>query len=171
FAEMLGVRERLPDPGRRVGEVADENERPLLSIFSDLGAKGGARRVLLAAAHVFLPFPEGTFSIFSNCCSRASTCFDQKRRKGTSHASSSISGSGRRRYRRRCASIRDATNPASRSTRRCLETDGCDSRSSCSISPTERSDERSRLKMARRLGSATMANDDSTRRIYPCRYM
>src|SRR5437660_3878752 len=67
--------------------------------------------------------------------------------------------------------MRDATNPASRSTRRCLETDGCDSRSSCSISPTERSDERSRLKMARRLGSATMANDDSTRRIYPRRHM
>src|SRR2546422_10560724 len=45
---------------------------------------------------------------------------------------------------------------------RCLETDGCDSRSLRSISPTERSDESSRLKMARLLVSATMANDDST---------
>src|SRR5262245_16937893 len=67
--------------------------------------------------------------------------------------------------------MRDSTNPASRSTRRCLETDGCDSRSSRSISPTERSDERSRLRMARLLGSATMANDDSTVDIYPIVYM
>src|SRR6185436_2219028 len=29
FAEMLGVRERLPDLRRRVMELADENERPL----------------------------------------------------------------------------------------------------------------------------------------------
>src|SRR5713101_4731105 len=50
---MLGVRERLPNPCRRVGEVADENERPLLSIFSDLSARSGTRRVLLTAAHVF----------------------------------------------------------------------------------------------------------------------
>ena len=95
FAQMLGVRERLPDLCRRVGEVADENERPLLSIFSNLGARSGTRRVLLTAAHVFFfPFTEGTFSILSRCCSRASTCFDQKRRKGTSQASSSMSGSG-----------------------------------------------------------------------------
>src|SRR5437016_14618802 len=66
--------------------------------------------------------------------------------------------------------MRDCTNPASRSTRRCLETDGCDSRSSCSISPTERSDESSRLKMARLLGSATMANVDSIQSIYPVEY-
>jgi hypothetical protein len=43
-----------------------------------------------------------------------------------------------------------------------LETDGCDNRSLRSISPTERSDERSRVKMARLFGSAMMANDDST---------
>jgi hypothetical protein len=38
---MLGLRERLPDLGRRVGEVADENERPLLSILSDIRAGRG----------------------------------------------------------------------------------------------------------------------------------
>src|SRR6266516_7098216 len=91
---MLGVRERLPNLCRRMGQVADENERPLLSIFSDLSARSGTRRVLLTAAHVFSFLSEGTFSIFSKCCSRSSTCFDQKRRKGTSHASSSMSGSG-----------------------------------------------------------------------------
>ena len=53
LAQMLGVGERLPDPGRRVAELADEHERPLVSVFSDLGAGGGARRVLLTAAHVF----------------------------------------------------------------------------------------------------------------------
>src|SRR5437588_13017491 len=67
--------------------------------------------------------------------------------------------------------MRDCTNPASRSTRRCLETDGCESRSARSISPTERSDESSRLKMARRLGSAMMAKDDSTNDIYPNVYI
>ena len=57
---MLGVGERLPDLRRRVAQVADENERPLLSVFSDLGAGGGARRVLLTAAHVFFfPFTDG----------------------------------------------------------------------------------------------------------------
>src|SRR5258708_6203716 len=49
--------------------------------------------------------------------------------------------------------------------------DGCDSRSSRSISPTERSDESSRLKMARRLGSAMIANEDSTIDIYPIVYI
>src|SRR5436190_24385296 len=49
--------------------------------------------------------------------------------------------------------------------------EGCDSRSARSISPTERSDESSRLRMARRLGSATMANDDGTTHIYPNGYM
>src|SRR5207248_11564617 len=67
--------------------------------------------------------------------------------------------------------MRDSTSPAARSTRRCLETDGCDSRSSRSISPTERSDESSRLRMARLLGSATMANDDSMTDILPDTYI
>jgi hypothetical protein len=47
-----------------------------------------------------------------------------------------------------------------------LETDGWDSRSLRSISPTERSDERRRLRMARRLGSATTAKEDSMAVIY-----
>jgi hypothetical protein len=98
FAEMLGVRERLPDLCGGMMEVADENERPPISVFPDLSARSGTRRVLLTAVHVFpflfLTLTEGTFSIFSKCCSRASTCFDQKRRKGSSHASSSMSGSG-----------------------------------------------------------------------------
>src|SRR5678815_5842264 len=67
--------------------------------------------------------------------------------------------------------MRDSTKPASRSTRRCLETEGCDSRSLRSISPTDRSDESSRLRMARRLGSATMAKDDSTADIYVVGYI
>src|SRR5882724_11359466 len=146
---MRRVGQRLPDHRRRMAELADENQRPLLSVLLDLRARGGTRFVLLTAAHVFfLPFTAATFSILSKCCSKASTCLDQKRRKGASHASSSISGSGLSRYKRRCASMRDATKPASRSTRRCLETDGCDSCSTLSSSPTERSDESSRLKMA-----------------------
>src|ERR1041385_6002666 len=67
--------------------------------------------------------------------------------------------------------MRDSTNPASRSTRRCLETDGCDSRSLRSISPTERSDESSRVRMARLWGSATTANEDSMIHVYAIGYI
>src|SRR5678815_2736776 len=95
---MLRLGECLPNRRRRVRQVADENERPVLSILSHLGTGSWTRCVLLGAAHVFfLPFTEdrfSIFSIFSRCCSRASTCLDQKRRKGASHASSSMSGSG-----------------------------------------------------------------------------
>src|SRR5947208_16087985 len=45
FAQMLGVRERLPNLCRRVGEVADENERQ--------SARSGTRRVWLTAVHAF----------------------------------------------------------------------------------------------------------------------
>src|SRR5690349_4453521 len=67
--------------------------------------------------------------------------------------------------------MRDSTKPASFSTRRCFETEGCERSSSCSSSPTERSDASSRLKIARRLGSATIANADSMRDIYPRTYI
>src|SRR6185436_9273782 len=67
--------------------------------------------------------------------------------------------------------MRDSTKPASRSTRRCLETDGCDSRSFRSISPTDRSDESRRPRMARRLGSATTSNEEFTPDIYTTGYM
>src|SRR5262245_26769823 len=67
--------------------------------------------------------------------------------------------------------MRDSTNPASRSTRRCLETDGCGIRSERSISLTDLSDDASRLRMARRLGSAIMAKADSTTGIYLFRYI
>src|SRR5262249_22277608 len=64
-------------------------------------------------------------------------------------------------------SMRASTNPASRSTRRCLETEGCGIRSERSISLTDLSDNASRLRMARRLGSAMMTKAVSTTGIYP----
>src|SRR6478735_10670997 len=96
---MVGIGERLPDPGGRVAEIADQHERPVVPVFSDLGAGRGARRVLLTGTHVFffpfLPFAaDGALAIRSRCFSRVSTCAAQKRRKGTSQAASSISGSG-----------------------------------------------------------------------------
>ena len=60
----------------------------------------------------------------------------------------------------------DSTKPASRSTRRCLDTVGCGIRSCRSISPTECCDETSRLKIARRFGSAMISKTDSTLLIY-----
>ena len=95
LAQVLGVGQRLPDLGRRVREVADENERPLVAVLLDLGAERGTGCVLFTVAHFFFfPFKGGDLSIVSKCFSSASTCFDQKRRKGMSHSSSSMRGSG-----------------------------------------------------------------------------
>src|SRR5579863_5364260 len=60
----------------------------------------------------------------------------------------------------------DSTKPASRSTRRCFDTAGCDIRSWRSISPTDCSDETRRLNIARRFGSAMISKTDSTLFIY-----
>ena len=66
----------------------------------------------------------------------------------------------------------DSTKPASRSTRRCFDTVGCDMRSSTlDLSATDCSEETSRLKIARRFGSAMMSKTDSTLSIYRSRYM
>ncbi len=98
LTKLLGVRQRLPDLRGRVPQFAHENERPLLSIFSDLRAKSVMRRIRLATTHLFfLPFTEDSFSILSRCFSRASMCLDQSRRNGANHASSSWSGLGLRR--------------------------------------------------------------------------
>src|ERR1700746_1925399 len=60
----------------------------------------------------------------------------------------------------------DSTKPASRSTRRCLDTIGCGMPSCRSISPTDCCDETSRLRIARRFGSAMISNTDSIRFVY-----
>src|SRR5262245_44820038 len=65
----------------------------------------------------------------------------------------------------------DSTTPASRSTRRCLDTVGCVIRSRRSISPTDCSSEISRLRMARRFGSAITSKTDSTPLIYATGHM
>src|SRR6266478_427553 len=60
----------------------------------------------------------------------------------------------------------DSTKPASRSTRRCLDTIGCGMPSCRSISPTDCWDETSRLNIARRFGSAMISNTDSIPLVY-----
>src|SRR5437899_3042710 len=60
----------------------------------------------------------------------------------------------------------DSTKPASRSTRRCLDTIGCGMPSCRSISPTDCCDETSRLNIARRFGSAMISNTDSMLLVY-----
>src|SRR3954471_1192025 len=62
------------------------------------------------------------------------------------------------RYRRRCASTRTSTRPASLSTRRCLDTAGWLSPSSSTSSPTGRSPSRSLSTMASRRGSPSAWN-------------
>src|SRR5438445_4275796 len=65
----------------------------------------------------------------------------------------------------------DSTKPASRSTRRCLDTIGCGMPSSRSISPTDCCDETSRLNIARRFGSAMISNTDSILFVYATEHM
>ena len=60
-------------------------------------AEGRAGRVSLLIHDLFFPFADGPSSILSRCASSAFRCFDQTRRKGTSQASSSMSGSSLRR--------------------------------------------------------------------------
>src|SRR6266852_1467804 len=60
----------------------------------------------------------------------------------------------------------DSTKPASRSTRRCFDTVGCGMPSCRSISPTDCWDETRRLNIARRFGSAMIANTDSILLVY-----
>src|SRR5678809_618963 len=67
--------------------------------------------------------------------------------------------------------MRGSTNPASRRTFRCFETDGCERPSSRSISPTERSDESSKERMARRFGSPRTVKVDSMVFIYSHRHI
>jgi hypothetical protein len=92
--QMIGIGKCPPYHGRRMAKIADENERPIVTLFSELGAGSWTWLVLFTVAHFFFPFRVGVSSTLSRCRSRASTCFDQKLRKGASQASSSMSGSG-----------------------------------------------------------------------------
>jgi len=99
LAELRGIGERGPHARRRVRELAHEHEGPLVAILAHLGAGSGSGDVAFAVGHrCFLLFFTGEgVRLRFRCCSSASTCFDQNRRKGVSHSSSSCSGSGRRR--------------------------------------------------------------------------
>jgi hypothetical protein len=51
---MRRIGERLPDFFRRMAQLSDQNERPLLSVLSYLRPAGRTRFILLAAGHFFL---------------------------------------------------------------------------------------------------------------------
>ena len=53
LAQLRRVGQRLPDFFRWVAQFSDENERPVFSLLSHLGA-GGTRCVVIASGHVFL---------------------------------------------------------------------------------------------------------------------
>ena len=142
---------------------SDKNERPLISVLMHFGAAGGTRRVRIAIGHGF-------------CSSRF---LDRRWRvKGgrggvRAHRYAPTTG-----VRNGCEPRVDllqrlglqpvehgaarqslaSTKPASRSTRRCLDTVGCGRRSFRSISPTDCSRSARRPKIARRFGSAIMSN-------------
>ena len=156
-----------------MGEFPDKNEGPFIPVFLNLSARSGAWRVRVAIVHVFLLlFTTENLSMVSKCCSKASMCFDQNRRNGSSHAVQLHAGGSGSQAGRGVMLGFDfaiAQTLQSDSTSKCPETDGWGIRSCCSISPTECSDASSKLRMARRFGSATMANDDSMGVYYPCR--
>src|SRR6266478_9806429 len=54
LAQMRWVGKRLPDFFRRVAQLSDENERPLLSVLSYLCPAGRTRCVLVAIGHLLL---------------------------------------------------------------------------------------------------------------------
>jgi hypothetical protein len=54
LAQMRWVGKRLPDFFRRVAQLSDENERPLLSVLSYQRPAGRTRCVLLAIGHLLL---------------------------------------------------------------------------------------------------------------------
>src|SRR6202030_3432778 len=54
LAQMRRVGKRLSDFFRRVAQLSDENERPLLSVLSYLRPAGRTRCVLLAIGHLLL---------------------------------------------------------------------------------------------------------------------
>src|SRR5439155_10240525 len=60
-----------------------------------------------------------------------------------------------------CAAVRQGTKPASRSTFRCLDVVGWLTESASTSSPTLLSDDRSRSRIRRRVGSASTVNESS----------
>src|SRR5438270_6257340 len=55
LAQMRRVGKRLPDFFRRVAQLSDENESPLLSVLSYLRSAGRTRCILLAIGHLSSP--------------------------------------------------------------------------------------------------------------------
>jgi hypothetical protein len=94
LGEVRRVRQRLPDQRGRVTELSNEDERPLVALLLDSRARGWTWHILLAVGHRFFPFFLGVGSIRSRWLSSASTCAPQKRRNGSSQASTSINGAG-----------------------------------------------------------------------------
>src|SRR5579862_573061 len=96
LAKLRRVGKRLPDFFRRVAQVSDENERPVLSFLSYLRSAGRTRCVLLALSHLLLLvflFVGLDCAMRSRWRSRASTWADQNRRNGASQTSTSRSDS------------------------------------------------------------------------------
>ena len=95
-----------------------------LAFESDDAAVGGAFQVpsyeAVVRSLIGVPFALGGIGVAVRCRCRSSASSRpaHSARYGSSHASSSISGSGRSRYIRRWASRRTSTSPASRSTLR-----------------------------------------------------
>src|SRR6185437_2376679 len=94
LAELCRIGQGLPDLHCRMMQLPHEHERPRVPILSDLSASSSARCIPLTNAHRFLRFLGDSCFVRSRWRSSASTWADQKRRKGASQASTSMSASG-----------------------------------------------------------------------------
>ena len=59
FAQVRRIGDRFPDFARRMTQVADENQRPLLPFLVNPRARGGARLITLTRAHFFFLLRRG----------------------------------------------------------------------------------------------------------------
>src|SRR5260370_42454895 len=65
LTELRWVRQRLPHLRRRMAQLPDENECPLLPILASLGARRPTRLVVVPAAHRFFLSRRGSFCMWS----------------------------------------------------------------------------------------------------------
>ena len=173
FAQLRRIGQRLPDLRRRMTQVADENERPLLAFLLDLGAGRGARHdsshgcssLLLSSCDggALLHPVEMAFERIDvrrpEAPERREPGIDLHERLGPDPVEAPLCFDARL---HEAGLAQHAQVLGDRGLRHC----------SCrSISPTDCSEEASRLRIARRFGSAMIANVDSMERIYRAAYI
>src|SRR5581483_4692767 len=133
-------------------------------------AQAAEDAVALACVAGHLVLLRSRFPRAISVCRASSRC-SHKARYRLSHSSISATGARRRLWTRRCASWRNSTKPASRSTRRCRDTPGRAIGSSAASSPAVAGPPVNASSTVRRLSSASARSTASTPRMYQDSYV